>query len=246
MSTRTVPAEARYGRPVREGMAAHQSAAIRTAGGWLAAASLLMIAVFALHGPLAPNLGEQMTKITAAPDRWRVAHWLAASSLSFYAVTGLLVLSAGSRLTRSGATLSAWAIVSIGALWTLTTALAEATAVTAAATSGRREAFEMWWAFAEGKATGFAFVALAVATIAWHESRRADPATPQWAAGVGAVAGVASFAGWVLGMWLDVAAGSMLWVVASMVMSAWTLWFGATLVRDRAARVLYGDAREPP
>jgi hypothetical protein len=211
---------------------ARTGTAICTAGVWLAAASLLMIAVFALHGPLAPDLGEQMTRISAAPDRWRVAHWLAASSLSFYAMTGFLVLSAGSRLTTSGATLSAWVIVSIGALWTLTTALAEATAVTAAATSGRRETFEAWWAFAEGKATGFAFVALAVALIAWHESRSSDRVTPRWAAGLGAVAGLASFAGWALGRWLGIPVGNLLWVVASVVMSVWTLWFGLGLARQ--------------
>jgi hypothetical protein len=192
-----------------------------------------MIAVFALHGPLAPDLGEQMTRISAAPGRWRLAHWFAAASLSFFAMTGLLVLTARSRLTMSGATRSAWAVVSIGALWTLTTALAEATAVTAAAIEGRREAFEAWWAFAEGKATGFAFVALAVAIIAWNEFRSADRATPRWAAGVGAVAGIASFTGWALGMWMNVAAGSLLWVVASMVMSAFTFWFGVALVRER-------------
>jgi hypothetical protein len=236
MSMATTMPDTRQRTAARGRVAVHTETAIRTAGRWLAAASLLMIAVFALHGPLAPDLGEQMTKIAAAPDRWRVAHWLAAAALSIYAITGLLVLTAGSRLTMSGATRSAWAVVSIGALWTLTTALAEATAVTAAAIEGRREAFESWWAFAEGKATGFAFVALAVATIAWAESRSSDPATPRWAAGVGVVAGVASFAGWALGMWMDVAAGSLLWVVASMVMSAWTLWFGLALVRHRAAR----------
>jgi hypothetical protein len=241
MSTRVAIAETRQARPLREPVSARADTASRTAGGWLAAASLLMIAVFALHGPLAPDLGEQMTRISAAPDRWRVAHWLAAAALSFYAMTGLLVLSAGSRLTISGATRSAWSVVSIGALWTLTTALAEATAVTAAAIEGRREAFEAWWAFAEGKATGFAFVALAVAVIAWHESRSSDPATPRWAAGVGAVAGVASFAGWALGMWLNVAVGSLLWVVASMVMSAWTLWFGLRLVM-RGSRAADGAA----
>jgi len=233
MSMRMAIPEARQASPLREVVSARADTAIRTAGGWLAAASLLMIAVFALHGPLAPDLVEQMTRISTAPDKWRVAHWLAAASLSFYAMTGLLVLSAGSRLTISGATRSAWAVVSIGALWTLTTALAEATAVTAAAIEGRREAFEAWWAFAEGKATGFAFVALAVAVIAWHEFRSSDPATPRWAAGIGAVGGVASFAGWALGMWLGVAAGSLLWVVASMIMSAWTLWFGLELVRRR-------------
>jgi hypothetical protein len=205
-----------------------------------------MIAVFALHGPLAPDLGEQMTRISAAPNRWRVAHWLAASALSFYAMAGFLVLSARSRLTASGATLSAWAVVSIGALWTLTTALAEATAVTAAATSGRRETFETWWAFAEGKATGFAFVALAVVLIAWHESRSSDPATPRWAAGLGAVAGLASFTGWALGMWLGVPVGSLLWVVASMAMCAWTLWFGLRLLRQRSAFTSRGVPRSSP
>lgn len=236
MSTRTAISETWEASPIGDAVSAHTVTAIRTAGGWLAAASLLMIAVFALHGPLAPDLGEQMTRISAAPDRWRVAHWLAAAALSFYAVTGLLVLSARSRLTMSGATLSAWAVLSIGALWTLTTALAEATAVTAAATAGRRETFETWWAFAEGKATGIAFVALAVVLIAVHESRSADPATPRWAAGLGAVAGLASFTGWALGMWLGMAVGSLVWVVSSMAMSVWTLWFGLGLVR--AARSL--------
>ncbi|HSJ65390.1 MAG TPA: hypothetical protein VK922_15970 [Gemmatimonadaceae bacterium] len=217
-------------------MSVRTDTALRTAGGWLAAASVLMIAVFALHGPLAPDLGAQMTRIAAAPVKWRVAHWLAAASLSSFAVTGLLVLSAASRLTIGGAARSAWAVVSIGALWTLTTALAEATAVTAAATAGRREAFEAWWAFAEGKATGFAFVALAIAVIAWQQSRSSDPVTPRWAAGVGAVAGVASFTGWALARWLGVPVGNHVWVMASMLMSAWTLWFGVELSRRRMER----------
>lgn len=237
MSTATTIPEARHTSPaVRDGMTVHTATAIRTAGGWLVAASILMIAVLALHGPISPDMGEQMTRIAAAPGKWRVAHWLAAAGLSLYAVTGLLVLTAGSRLTASGATLSAWAVLSIGALWTLTTAVAEATAVTGAAISRRREMFEAWWAFAEGKATGFAFVALAVAVIAWHESRRADRATPRWSTYVGAVAGLASFAGWALGMWLEVPVGNLLWVVASIVMNVWTLWLGLGLVRgiDRA------------
>jgi hypothetical protein len=234
MSTAMTMADTRQRTATRDDVAAHTGTAIRTAGGWLAAASLLMIAVFALHGPLAADLSEQMARISAAPGKWRIAHWIAAAALSIYAIAGLLVLTAGSRLTTTGATRSAWVVVSIGAVWTLTTALAEATAVTAAAIGGRRESFELWWAFAEGKATGFAFVALAVATIAWAESRSSDPATPRWAAGIGAAAGIASFAGWALGMWMSVAAGSLLWVVASMVMSAWTLWFGVELVRRRS------------
>lgn len=233
-----IDAEARRASSLREAVSPHADTAIQTAGGWLAIASLGMIAVFALHGPLAADLGEQMTRIAAAPLRWRLAHWLAAAALSCFAVTGLLVLSAGSRLTMRGATRSAWAILLVGALWTLTTALAEATAVTAAAIEGQRETFEAWWVFAEGKANGFAFVALAIAIIAWAEFRSGDRATPGWAAGIGAVAGVTSFAGWALGMWLGVAVGSLIWVVASMVMSAWTFWFGLVLARSRTAAVL--------
>jgi hypothetical protein len=58
-----------------------------------------------------------------------------------------------------------------------------------------------WWALAEGKATGFAFFALAVAVIAGNEARSPERATPPWSAWIGMAAGVASFAGWGLGMW---------------------------------------------
>lgn len=236
MSTRLAMPETQAWSPGEEEIVGRTGVPVRTAGVWLAAASLLMIAVFALHGPLAPDLGAQMAKITAAPVKWRVAHWLAAASLSSYAMTGLIVLTARSRLTSSPAALTAWAVVSIGALWTLTTALAEATAVTAAATAGRREAFELWWSFAEGKATGFAFVALGIMVIAWREGRSGGRVTPRWSAYLGAVAGLASFAGWAIGMWVGLRLGSLLWVVASMAMSAWTMWFGLGLMRDRGSR----------
>ena len=215
------------GNPARLG----EGPTVRTAGAWLAVASVLMIAVLVLHGPIAPDPADQMTRIAEAPSRWRLAHWLAAASLSGYALTGLLALTARSRLTAMGATSSAWAVVTVGALWTLTTAVAEATAVTRAVTDGNRAIFEAWWAFAEGKATGFAFVALALAMIAVADARSADGLTPRWSAGFGAMAGVASFAGWALGMWLGVRPGSVLWVVASVLMSVWTLAFGLGLRR---------------
>jgi hypothetical protein len=61
---------------------------------------------------------------------------------------------------------------------------------------------------AEGKATGFAFFALAVAVIAGNEGG--------------------------LGMWFGVGLGNLLWVAASIVMSMGTLWFGIALMRSRA------------
>lgn len=207
--------------------------AVRVGGAWLAIASALMIVVLAAHGPIAPDLNDQMTRIADAAIRWSVVHWAAAAALSLYAVAGLLVLTSLSRLTEGWWTMTAWAVIPVGALWTVTTAVAETTVVANAAASGSNETFEAWWAFAEGKGNGFAFLALAVALIAGSEARAAAGATPGWAARTGMIAGIASFAGWALGMWFGVGFGNLLWVVASIVMSVWTLWFGAGLMRTR-------------
>ena len=130
--------------------------------------------------------------------------------------------------------MSAWAVVTVGALWTMTTAVAEATAIAGAAVSGNAPMFEAWWAFAEAKATGFAVLALAVAVIATNEARMPHGATPAWASWVAVAAGIVAFAGWVLGMWLGIAPGSFIWVISSMVMGLWTLWFGVALLRGDA------------
>ncbi len=213
----------------------YENTAVRVIGTWLAIASVLIIATLVLHGPIAPDLGDQMRKVADGPVRWAVAHWVAAAALSLYAVTGLLVLTSGSRLTESWWTLTAWGVLPVGALWTMTTAVAEATVVANAAASGNVETFEAWWAFAEGKATGFAFVALAVAVIAGNEARSSERATPAWSARIAMVAGVVSFAGWALAMWFGIGLGSLFWLAASILMSVWTFWFGVALLRSRTA-----------
>ena len=202
---------------------------IRVAGAWLAIASLLMIIVFVLHGPLAPHLHDQMSKISSSPLRWAVVHWMAAAALSLYAVSGLIVLTSQSRLTDGWWALTGWAVICVGALWTVTTAVAEATVVAQAAASGSSETFAAWWAFAEGKANGFAFFALAAAIVAGNDARRPVTATPAWTAWIAVGAGIISFAGWALGMWLGHAVGNLLWVVSSLVLSLWLLWFGLAL-----------------
>jgi hypothetical protein len=202
---------------------------VQIGGTWFAIASALMIMVLALHGPIAPDLAEQMARISGMTTRWAVAHWIAAAALSLYAVAGLLVLTSQSGLTGGWWTATAWAVIPIAALWTLTTAVAEATVVADTARFGNREVFEAWWAFAEGKATGFSFLALAVAVIAGHDAHSAERATPVWAARAGMVAGVVSFAGWALGMWFGIRLGNLLWVISSILMSAWGAWFGAKL-----------------
>lgn len=220
----------------------HSSNALQAGGTWFAIASFLMIVTLAFHGPIAPNLDEQMTRIADAATKWAVVHWIAAAALSLYAVAGLLVLTSRSRLTGGLWTTTAWAVIPIGALWTMTTAVAETTVMADAAVSGSRETFATWWAFAEGKASGFAFLSLAVAVVAGNEARSAEGATSAWAAWVGSVAAVASFSGWALGMWLGVAVGNLLWVVSSILMSVWMLWFGIALMRPRPS-ANYSEAR---
>jgi hypothetical protein len=192
-----------------------------------------MIAVLGFHGPIAPDLNDQMQRIADGAVRWSIVHWIAAAALTLYAMTGLVVLSSESRLTEGWWTLTAWAVFVIGALWTLTTAVVEATVVADAAVSGTKQTFEAWWAFAEGMANGFAFLALAVAVIAGSEAQSIEGATPTWSAWIAVIAGVASFAGWALGMWFGVGLGNLLWLISSIVMSVWILWFGVALIRSQ-------------
>jgi hypothetical protein len=207
------------------------STAIQTGGGWLALASVLMIAALALHGPIAAEPLDQMMRISNRALAWSVAHWLAAAALSFYAVAALIMLSSRSHLTERPSTLSAWAVIGVGALWTLNTAVSEATVITDAAVSGDSQMFAAWWAFAEGKANGFAFVVLAIAVVAASNARSDAAATPSWAASAAFIAGIGSFTGWALGMWLHVGVGMILWLVASILVALWTAWFGIALAR---------------
>lgn len=221
----------------------HTNTAVRVAGTWLAIASSLLIAALVVHGPLAPDLSDQMTKIADGAMAWSVIHWVSAASLSLYAVTGLIVLTSGSRLAGGWWTMTAWAVLTVSALWTMTTAVVEATVVTSAAVAGATETFEAWWAFAEGKASGIAFFALAVAVISGNEAQSSERAVPAWSAWIAMVSGVASFAGWALGRWFGVDLGNLLWVASSILMSVWAVWFGVALTRLPVSAIPTVDAR---
>lgn len=214
----------------------------RVAGAWLAIGSLLFAVSLALHPPPAPNPGEFMAIIADGPARWVAVHWAAAMALTLFAIAGLLVLTAGSRLTRNGWLATAWAVLVLGALWVTTTAVAEATVITEAAVAGDTATFEAWQLFAEGKAIGFGFLALAVAAIAGNEARSTRSVTPAWAAWIGSVAAIVAFVGFVvLGLLLGIALGGLVWVVSTIVMSLWTLWFGVALGRSDDSRVQPAD-----
>jgi len=190
------------------------------------------VVTFVGHGPISPNPFDQMDSIAEGFIRWSTVHWIAAVALSLFMVAGLLVLTARSRLTEGWWTMTAWAVLPIGALWTLTTAVAETTAVANAAVSGNREIFQAWLAFSAGMATGFAFVALAVAVIAGNEILNSKRDVQVWSAWIGMIAGLASFSGWALGMWFGISLGNLVWLVSSLLMMLWTLWFGLALMRS--------------
>jgi hypothetical protein len=213
----------------------HKGEATQAAGAWLAVASVLLATTLVVHGPPEPIVSDQMTIIASSSTRWVAVHWMAAAAVSSFAVAGLIVLGAGSRLTESGWTLSAWAVLPVGALWTLIAAVAEATAVTHAAVTGNETSFAAWWTFSEGMGNGFAALALCVAMIAGNEMQTVERATPKWAAGVAVFAGLASFMGWALWSWIDLGFGAPIWLASSILMCLWLLWFGTGLVRGETA-----------
>lgn len=204
---------------------------LRTAGAWLIAASLLLVAALVFHGPLHPDIEMQMMRIGESPSRWAAVHWTAAAALSCFAITAVLVLVSRSRLTRNGKTLSAWAVVLVGALWTLTTAVTEVTVIADLAASKNLAQFEPWWSFAQGFGNGFALLAVAVAVIGWNEYSDPNRLVSKWSTIVGAGAGLASFAGWALGVWFHVRPANLLWLVASGVMCIWLASLGTALAR---------------
>jgi hypothetical protein len=214
----------------------HADTGTRVAGAWLAIASTILAVSLLFHGPISPDFGTQMNRIADGSLRWSIVHWAAAAALSFFAVASLIMLTAGSRLTQEWWTLSAWALLPIGALWTASTAVAEATVIFNAAETGNREIYESWWMFAEGRANGFAAMALAFTVIALNEGWVSHSATPHWAARVAAVAGAAAVLGWVLGSWLRLPFGAPIWLVGAIVMCLWLVWFGVSLARFEASR----------
>ncbi|WP_163268921.1 hypothetical protein [Chelativorans alearense] len=222
----------------------HADTGMRVAGSWLALAAIILAVALVFHGPIAPDSSVQMQNIADGSLRWTVVHWAAAAALSFFAIAGLIALTAGSRLTREWWTLSAWGLLPVGALWTVTTAVAEATMIYHAAVRENRAVFETWRLFAEGSANGFAAMALAFAVIAADEARADSGATPFWASSIGAIASLASFAGWALAMWLGLPFGAPIWVVGSIVMCLWLVWFGLSLARAEVGRA--GIRRDTP
>lgn len=204
---------------------------------WLAAGAVALIAALAIHGPPDPDMSVQMQIIAQDHIRWTAVHWLSAAALSVFAAAGLTKMSLGEETTRGFAIRTAWAGFALGALWTMTTAVAEATAVTTAAIAGNVAQFEAWQSFASGKASGFLALALAVTVIATKDSTSDQPVTKRWAGRAGAIFAAVSTAGGVLNFWFGVSVGGPIWLISSVLMLIWLCWFGIATARQHRPTV---------
>lgn len=214
-------------------------------GTLLAIGSLLLVVGFVLHPPPSPDSGEFMATIAEEPTRWMAAHAATAVALSVFVIAGLIVLTAGSRLTQNWWTITAWAVMIVSALWVTTAAVVEATVITQTALATDTATFELWSIFAEAHSAAFLFFVLAIAVIAGHEARTTSQTTPAWASWVGAVAGVVAFGGMILVFVLGIALGGLIWVVSTLVMGLWTFWFGVALARSRGTARIHPEEPEP-
>lgn len=218
---------------------------VRVGGAWLAIGALLLVVGFVLHPPPSPDPAEFMATIAEDPTRWVAAHAVTAIALSIVAIAGLILLTTGSRLTQHWWTITAWAVLIVGSLWVTTAGAVEATTITQAAIAGDTATFEAWSIFAEAHSTAFLFVVLAIAVIAGNEARSAYQTAPTWASWIGAAGGIAAFIGMVLVFGLGIALGGLVWLVSTIVMSLWMVWFGVALARSEGAAWTAPEKREP-
>lgn len=197
----------------------------RTARLWLGSGAALLAAALIFHGPPDPDLTVQLHHVADGSNRWAIVHWTAAISLfliSGAAFLALVARAAGDAITGHP---GAWMIMALGALTTVTTAVAEASVVAVAAHSGDQDAFDTWWAFSSGMANGFFALAIAVGLIAFAEMRADARHMPPWVAAVGAAAGFLSATGWSLGEHLGIAIGGPIWLISTLVMCLWLVGF---------------------
>jgi len=192
------------------------------AGIWLSLGAGLLFVALLLHGAPSADLAVQMERIADGHGRWALVHWSAAVALFLMSGAGFLRLAAPAEPRDPPALQSAWIVVALGALLTCGTAVAEAAVVSEAARVGNAELFRAWWSFSGGMGNGFFAFALAVAAIALIGA----PQMPRWASFVGAVAGIGSALGWSLGEQMGIEIGGPIWLVSTLAMCLWLVWFG--------------------
>jgi hypothetical protein len=197
-----------------------------TAGLWLGAGASILVAALVFHGPPDADPSVQMQHISEAHLRWALVHWGAAAALFLISGAGFLTLLDQSAGRSSAPIRSAWLVLALGALMTVSTAVSEASVVAAAAYAGDKASFVSWWAFSGGMANGFFALALASAFIASAEAQSDAGVMPRWPSVGGAIFGLLSAIGWGLGEQLGFEIGGPIWLISTVLMCIWLAWFG--------------------
>jgi hypothetical protein len=201
------------------------------AGLWLGTGASLLIIALIFHGPPDPDLTVQMQHIAEGHTRWALVHWTAAVALFLMSGAGFLNLIDQNTGESSVSLRSAWLVLALGALLTVSTAVSEAAVVSAAANAGDKATFLTWWEFSSGMANGFFALALASALIALAEARSDAGRLPVWSCAAGTVFGVLSAVGWSLGEHFGVWIGGPIWLISTLLMCVWLAWFGFAALR---------------
>jgi len=210
----------------------------RTARLWLATGAALLSSALVFHGPPDPDLTVQLHNVADGSHRWSIVHWTAAASLfliSGGAFLSLLGHAAGESLPGHP---GAWMVMALGAMATFSTAVIEAAVMAQAAHAGDQATFDIWWAFSGGMANGFFALAIATGVIALGAARAGLRGMPLWSATLGAAAGFLSALGWTLDEHMGVWIGGPVWLISTLVMCLWLVWFalaGLRAVPDKIA-----------
>lgn len=197
-----------------------------TARLWLSTGAGLLSAALVFHGPPDPDLTVQLHHVADGSHRWSIVHWTAAVSLFLLSGAAFLALfgrAAGEALPGHP---GAWMVMALGALATFTTAVTEAAVVAKAANAGDQATFDTWWAFSGGMANGFFALAIATGLIALSVVRDDQRQIPIWASVAGTASGFLSAFGWVLDEHMGIGIGGPIWLISTLVMSLWLVWFG--------------------
>lgn len=197
-----------------------------TAGLWLGAGASLLIIALVFHGPPDPDLSVQMQHVAEGHTRWALVHWSAAVALFLISGSGFLKLIDQNTGGSPAGLRSAWLVLALGALLTVSTAVSEATVVSAAANAGDKATFVSWEKFSGGMANGFFALALATALIALAEARSDASRMPVWSCAAGTIFGVLSAVGWSLGEHFGIGIGGPIWLFSTLLMCVWLAWFG--------------------
>lgn len=110
--------------------------------------------------------------------------------------------------------------------------LLEATVIIDIAEAGDTVAFERWQSLIGGLDLGIIGIAVGIAAIAINETGPTGRTTPAWAAWVAVLAGIVGVISWLVAIGLGIEAAGLGWLVATIVMVLWALWFGIALVRS--------------